>query len=361
MRTQLILSLAIAGAITAWMVTGDMIVSGTAEEAVRRPPAERTEAQAAPFRVRVKSIEAEERPRALTMRGRTRADALVTVAAETAGRVDERPVDRGTAVEVGDVLCRIDEGVRQAQLAQAKAEAEKAELDFAAASKLRGRGFESDTRVAATKAARDAAVAVVAAAEQELARTIVTAPIAGIVQDPLTDVGSVVAVGGLCATIVDADPIVVTGQVSEREIPLVSPGVEAEVRLLTGETVNGTVHYVSSTANTDTRTFTVEIRVPNSDRALRDGVTAEARIPLPPITAHRVSPGVLTLDDAGQLGVRTVDAENRVSFAPVKIVTQDTDGFWVSGLPETVKLITVGQDYVVDGQLVDPVAESEGA
>ncbi|WP_108659711.1 efflux RND transporter periplasmic adaptor subunit [Acuticoccus kandeliae] len=361
MRVQLILSLVMAAAITAWMLSGEMVVSGNAQEATRRPPAERSQAQSAPFRVRVQEITAEERPRTLTMRGRTRADSLVSVAAETAGRLDERPVDRGSVVEPGDVLCRLDRGVREAQVAQAKAEAAKAELDFDAASKLKGRGFESETRVAATRAARDAAVAAVAAAEQELERTIVKAPIAGIVQEPIADVGSMLAIGGLCATIVDADPIIVTGQVSERDIPMIEPGVSADIRLLTGENVTGTVGYISTTANADTRTFTVELSVPNADRKLRDGVTAEAHIPLDPVKAHRVSAGVLTLSDTGAVGVRTVDADNKVAFQPVKIVTQDSDGFWVTGLPDKVTIITVGQDYVAEGQTVDPVSESEGS
>lgn len=361
MSIKTVLAVVMTVAIVAWMATGTLVISGSAQEAETRPPAERASADRSAFRVRARTISAVERQRTLTMRGRTRADALVEVASETTGRIDERPVDRGTRVAVGDILCRLDEGVRAAQLDQAEAEAASAKLDFNAATKLQGRGFESETRVAATRAALDAAQATVATARQELARTIVRAPIAGVVQEPLANVGATLPVGGVCATIVDADPIIVTGQVSERNIRDIEHGAVADIDLVTGDSVSGTVGYVSRTADPDTRTFTVELTVPNEDNELRDGVTAEARIPLSAVNAHRLSPGVLTLSDAGQVGVRVVEDGDKAAFIPVTIAMQDTEGLWVTGLPETVTLITVGQDYVVDGQVVDPVMEDEGA
>jgi multidrug efflux system membrane fusion protein len=359
MLRRILLSLAFAAAIAAWMVTGKLVVSGSAEEAARRPPAERSEADAAPFRVRVREVRAEERQRTLTMRGKTRADALVAVAAETQGQIVERPVSRGAEVKPGDVLCRLDQGVREAQLAQAKAEAAKAQLDFDAASKLRGRGFESETRVASTKAALDAAQAMVATAEQELARTVVRAPIAGTVQEPLADVGTMLSIGSICATLVDLHPIYVTGQVAERNVTDIALGTRADVTLVTGESATGTVSYVSRTADQATRTFAVEVEVANDAGRLRDGVTAIAVIPIAPVKVVRLSPGVLTLDDAGRVGVRTVEAGNRVGFRPVTIAMQDSDGFWVTGLPDTVTVITVGQEYVAEGQVVEPVADEK--
>lgn len=355
MIARTVLALVLAAGIAAWMMSGTMVISGSAEEAATRPPAERSEADNALFQVRVERITARERKKVLTMRARTRADALVQVAAETAGRIEERPISRGTTVKAGDLLCQLDRGVRSAELARFEAEAAKALLEHDAATKLQGRGFESQTRVAATKAALDAAHALVAAAEQELDHTRVIAPIDGVVQEPIAEVGSVLQMGELCAMIVDADPIVVTGQVTERDIAKIEQGVETKVHLVTGETVTGHVSFISRTGNADTRTFTVEIQVPNADLSLRAGVTAEAEIPLDPIVAHRLSPGVLTLDDKGVVGVRTVSDDHIVEFKPVQIAGQDQDGFWVTGLPDVVTVIIVGQEYVSEGQKVDPV------
>jgi multidrug efflux system membrane fusion protein len=39
----------------------------------------------------------------------------------------------------------------------------------------------------------------------------------------------------------------------------------------------------------------------------------------------------------------------------VQILREDTNGLWITGLAPTARLIVVGQDFVIDGQLVRPV------
>ncbi|WP_018698205.1 efflux RND transporter periplasmic adaptor subunit [Amorphus coralli] len=353
----------ITASIAGWMSTGDVVVGGQANspDAVP-PPAQRTAAtEAEPFRVQVKTVSAESRQTDLKMRGRTEADARVPVRAETSGRVAERPVEAGNEVKAGDVLCQLDRGAREAQLLKAEAEAAKAKLEFEAATKLRERQFESATRVAATKASLDAATATVAEAQLELDRTTVKAPVSGTVEDPMTDQGAMLAVGDVCATIIDVDPITVTGQISERDIGKVSNGMKAHVSLVTGEEVDGEITFISRAADPATRTFTVEIQVPNPDGKLHDGVTALASIPLEPVRLHRLSPAVLTLADSGTVGVQTVSDKGTVAFEPVTIVDQGPEGVWVKGLPETITVIVVGQDYVVDGETVTPVEDQPEA
>lgn len=358
---SLVLALVMAAAVGVWMSTGTVVVGGQ-ESADNRtpPPAERLAASDSPFRVRVATIRAVERPQSLTMRGRTEAEARVEVKAETSARIAERPVGKGDEVARGDVLCRLDAGARKAQLLHAEALAAKAALEHDAATRLQGKGFESATRVAATRAALDAANAAVAEAELELERTVIAAPVAGTVEDPLAEIGDVLPVEGICATVIDSDPMIVTGQVSERDIARLEVGRTAEVRLVTGESAEGRIRHISRAADPDTRTFTVEIELANPDGALRDGVTATASIPLPPVRAHRLSPGVLTLADDGRLGVRAVDAAGTVMFLPVTLLGQDGEGVWVGGLPERATVITVGQEYVVEGQRVEPVHAETG-
>ncbi len=364
LNPSLVTAAALAACVAGWMATGTVVKGGEgATEDALPPPAERgARAEAKPFAVRVERVEPVERATTLEMRGRTAADARVSVRAETAGQIAARPVERGAEVAAGDVLCRLDPGVREAELAEAEALAAKAELEHEAATRLQGKGFESATRVATTRAERDAARARVAAARLELERTTISAPVPGIVDTPLAEVGDHLSVGETCATLVDIDPIVVTGQVSEREIAGIRPGASVPVTLVTGETVTGTIAFVSRTADPDTRTFTVEVDIPNPEGALREGVTATASIPRPAVTVHRLDPSQLTLADSGELGVRVVDGQDRVRFRPVDLVGQDREGVWVGGLDSPVTVITVGQDYVREGQRVTPVpAPSEHA
>ena len=109
-----------------------------------------------------------------------------------------------------------------------------------------------------------------------------------------------------------------------------------------------------------TRTFRVEIEVPNPDLTLRDGQTAEIVIASEGTSAHLLPQSALTLNDEGTLGVRTVIEENTVSFMPVTILRDTPNGIWLAGLPKEASVIVIGQEYVTDGVTVDPTYREIG-
>ena len=76
----------------------------------------------------------------------------------------------------------------------------------------------------------------------------------------------------------------------------ISVGDTAMADLVTGEKVQGTVRFVASRADTTTRTFRVEVELPNPDNKLRDGVSADIHIPVKKVKATHISPGILVLD-----------------------------------------------------------------
>lgn len=356
-RWSHITALLIIGAVGGWMITGRLVVGGMADSgAESEAPATRlARADSDPFRVRVQTFKAQDRNAVLEIRGRTEADARIAVRAETSGIVAERPVKEGDTVRRGDLLCRIDPAAREAKLAQAKALLEQATLDFEAARKLTAKGFSAETRLLSLKAAYDAARATVREAEVELSRTRILSPSDGIVETPLMERGEMLAAGNVCATVLNADPMLMTGQVSERDIGALSLGMMAQVTLVDGEETSGKIRFLSHSADAKTRTFRIEIEIDNADGRLRDGVTATARVSLPATKAHLVPPSVLVLADNGAVGVRTVDEANVVRFNPVTVLGETDRGLWVAGLPASIRVITVGQDYVKEGETVVPV------
>ena len=401
MKTSHFLAFAITVGIAGWMSTGTILVAGRALAPGERPergvidelfriaglgpapddsaagdtadrasldapapatgrPASPLAAQERPFPVRTRTFIAGLRRSALVVSGRTQADVRVSVRAETGGIVKQRPVREGARVEAGDLLCRIDRGARDARLARASAALSKAEFDLAAAERLSARGFAPESRLRAARAAVDAARAALAEARLDLSRTEIRAPVAGIVQKPLVEIGGMLTIGGVCASLVDIDPILMIAQISERDIGALETGMSATVTTVTGETRTGTIRYIAPSADPATRTFRVEIEIENADNTLREGVTAHAEIPLAPVRAHFLSPSILTLDDDGRIGLRGVDDRDRVVFWPVKVVASERTGVWVTGLPERVRLITVGQEYVKAGAIVEPVEETSG-
>src|SRR5690606_2027048 len=293
----------------------------------------------------------------IVARGHTEPLRRVEVRARTAGIVEEVTRREGDTVRRGDLICRLDMAARKARLAEQKANLASAQTDYEAASELARQQFAAESRKVAEKARLDAARAAVEQMELEIRYTSIEAPVDGTVEQRPAEPGSFPQVGDLCAVISVLDPMLVIAHVGERQIGAVREGMAGEAHLITGQAAQGTIRFVAPAADPATRTFRVELEVPNPDRTMRSGVTAELRIPLPSQPAHRLPQSVLVLGDDGEIGVRTVDDGNAVRFRPVEIKGQTADGVWVEGLPEEVTIITVGQEYVVEGQTVDPVLQ----
>lgn len=286
------------------------------------------------------------------LRGRTKAKASVSVVPQTQGNVQSVLVEKGQTVAEGDVLCKLDPGDREAAVAQAQAGLDQAQSAFDANAALRAKELASANSGLQLEAALKGAQAGLDNAVTELARTDVKATVAGVIQDPLASVGSMAGPQAPCATIVQLDPMLFVGQVPEARIAYAKVGLPATVKAVTGQSVEGKVSYIASTADEATRSFAVEIEIPNKDGKVLDGITAEAVVNVGTAPAHLLPQSVLTLDDNGVLGIRAVE-NSKVAFFAITILKDSRDGVWVTGLPPKVDVITLGQEFVQAGQTVN--------
>ncbi|MCV2881539.1 efflux RND transporter periplasmic adaptor subunit [Actibacterium sp. XHP0104] len=288
------------------------------------------------------------------VRGRTEAARQVSVMAETAGRVISEPLRKGARVDAGDMLCELDPGTREAALAEARARLAEAEINDNAAQRLRQEGYASESRAASAGAAIEAARAGVAAAEREIERLSIRAPFAGLLETDAAELGALLQPGSLCATVIQLDPIKLVGFLPETEVAKVEANARAGARLATGAEVTGNVTFIGRSADPATRTFRVEVEIPNADMSIRDGQTVEMVLASGDRSAHLVPQSALTLNDAGEIGVRIVGDGNQALFVPVTVLRDSIQGVWLAGLPETADIITIGQEYVSDGVPVQP-------
>ncbi len=297
---------------------------------------------------------------AVRVRGRTEAARQVDVRAETSGLVISDPLRRGAEVAAGDVLCELSPGTRQAMLAEAEARLAEAQINFRAADRLAQDGFASETRAAQARAALQSAEAAVDAAQTEIERLTLRAPFDGLLESDAAETGTLLQPGGHCATIIQLDPIKLVGFVPETEVSRISVGAMAGARLTTGQEITGRVTFLSRAADPATRTFRVDVTVPNPDGAIRDGQTVEILIAAQGVSAHLVPSSALTLDDDGRLGLRLVAEDDRARFVPVDLLRDTTEGVWVTGLPDEAAVIVVGHEYVTDGVAVQPTWREAG-
>jgi multidrug efflux system membrane fusion protein len=151
---------------------------------------------------------------------------------------------------------------------------------------------------------------------------------------------------------VDIDPFLIVADLAELEAAKVKTGQMISAKSVDGRHLKGFVRYISTEADPQSRTFHIEIEVANPGKERLLGITTEVTITIDEIMAHKMTPALLSLNDAGEIGVKIVNADNRVEFYPAQIAKSDNDGIWVSGLPQTIQLITVGQGFVRAGDQV---------
>ena len=311
------------------------------------------------FLVSARQMTAEDYIENIQVRGRTEALRTVDLKAEEAGRVIATPVEKGERVKRGATICQIAPNDREANLAQAKALAAEKQLQYDANLELAKEGFRSDTQVAAAKAELDSASAQVSRAQVALDNTRIRAPFTGLLNDRPVEVGDFLQVGSTCGVLLTEDPYLVVGEVSDRQVDRITQGHPATVELTNGQVIEGKVRYVSSAARVETRTFRVEVEIPNTDMHLKEGMTANIQIPTDSAKAHFMTPSLLTLKDDGSVGIRVVEG-NVVKFYQITIAGNEPSGLWVKGLPDEIALITKGQNFVTEGQEVEVAFEGEG-
>lgn len=349
------LSVAIVVVVALWLASGN-----SGDEAQSEAPANTSVAESATqHSVRVRSQSAELVSRTIAVNGKTAPARVVTLSAETDGRIETIGAARGANVERGGIIVRLDERDRQARLAQAEATVKQREVEYQGRLRLKSESYVSEAQLQEAVAMLETAKAELTRAKLDLGYMNIRAPFGGALQSRMVEIGDFVKSGDPIATFVDNRKIIVSANLSEFDARYVDVGDSAEARLATGETVNGRIRYVAPVADEATRTFGVELEIDNSDGSLRVGGTAELRIPAEEVLAQRVSPSLLTLDDAGNVGVKIVNDQGLVEFVVADIALSSNNGVWLAGLPENVTIITVGQGYVTSGALVHAVPEDD--
>ena len=356
MRASAVIAVVLSIAVAGWMVSGQLGGGkpdpATPEAALATPPNPI-------LQVRVKRMRARSHEVAVTVRGRSEASRRVDVRAETDGRIVEMGASRGDAVREGSVLARLSVEGRRAKIAEYKARLRQRRIHFEATEALAKKGLSSREALATAKADVDAAKAAVEQVEVEIARTRLRTPFDGVLLEGHAELGGYLKKGDRFGRIIDLDPILFVGSVSERSVARLRPGLPAVARSLGGDEIRGILRYIAPSADLATRTYRIEVEAANPGYRIREGVTAGIAIQVDTRMAHFVTPALLSLDDDGTIGLKTVDERSRVRFRPVDIIEDTPDGVWLGGLPREIRVITVGQDFVSAGQEVAPVALDE--
>ncbi len=302
--------------------------------------------------VQVSVLAPQMRAYAVVLRGRTQGARLVSVRSETSGVVSATPVREGSFVRKGQLLCKLNVDARQATLDQARANLRSKELMQRASADLAKKGYRSPTQTLSDQANMDQASAAVRTAEVALDQTNIRAPFSGVFNERDVEVGAYLSPGGACGVVIELDPLKIEGDAPESEIAKIHVGAPAHATLASGERLDGVIWYVAKDADPQTRTYPVVMVAHNAGSVVRSGLSAQISVSAGQGPAHIAPSSALVLDSAGRQGVRYVRDDNVVGFAPVTVIDETPSGVWVTGLQGPVRVITVGQSYVSEGQRV---------
>ncbi len=352
MKASRVTAVGLVIAATLWIASGHLLPRESAEgQAAIRPSETKQQPR---FPVSVAAAHVSQHSPTLVLSGRTEADHKVNITARTGGVLTQLFVQRGQHVKKGEVVAVLSDEAREAQVAQAQAlfDQRKAELD--AKRLLIEKGTLPKLDLVNLEAQYKAAEAALASAKAERDRGIVRAPWDGVITDVPAEVGGAAfsMAGKEIATVVALDPMLAVAEVSERKLAGIKVGEQAQVRLITGQTVPGRVRYVAKSASPATRTYRVEVEMANADGKIPDGITSEVMLTLAPVAAAQVPRSALTIASNGEIGLRLVNEKDKVTFAPVHILDDSQDTMWVAGLNDGARVIVRGQDFVREGQLV---------
>ena len=340
----------------AWVATGEFSAVGSQEAKAAEPGTVDVDASApvvAPLRTVAAVVPVfAEHAREIRIAGATSADKNAVLAARSDGIVEMLGVVQGDDIAADTLVLKLVGADVAASVATAQVALAQAMQQLDVGEKLYARGGLAELELTTRRSAKSAADAALQQAQSAEDRLLLKAPFAGTVDSVTVELGEWVQTGTPIATVLALDPIVVKAEVSERDVAFVSIGGKARVRLVSGAEMEGTIRHVAKQASVGTRTFVVEVALPNPDHRIGSGMTAEVRLFATPVPAVTVPRSVITISETGLIGLRVVGSDNLAQFAPVTLLDDTPAGMIVTGVPSGVRVIVAGQDLVRDGEPV---------
>lgn len=308
--------------------------------------------------VKSKVIKSEIISQKVVLNGQTKAKRQVKIKSQATGQIQQVYFDKGDTVKAGQLLAKIETTDLPSKLSSAKAFEEQKRLEYIAAQELKTTGFQNATQLATAKSGYEQAKSQTISLQFQLEHTEIRAPFNGIINDRLIEAGSFIRSSDPVFEIVDFSSVIIEAQISEMDVAKVNIGETANVELLDGEQSDAVVSFINQDANPQTRTYKIELEIANPDIKVFAGASVTVSLSVSEEPAHFISPALLQLDDKGKLGIKALDGQ-RVVFYNVALIESTPSGIWITGLPETIEIITVGQGYVENGQNVSAVRESD--
>jgi len=297
----------------------------------------------------------------LELQGNVTTKNLLTIYPEFSGVLTNVYVTEGQKVQKGQVLAKIDDGGLSQQLAQLKIQEELAKTTFERQQRLWDQKIGSEMQYLQAKSNYEAQNQAIAQLEQQVAKTLVTAPFSGTIDDVFTEQGSVVMPGqSQLMRIVNLSNMYIETDVPEKYVSNITRGKKVEVEFpVLGKKIDSKVRQVGDFINPSNRTFKVEVSIPNKEKSIKPNLTAKLRInDYSNESALLIPQGIISENASGEQYIYVVKdkiKDGEATAEKIIIETGLTQGDYIEvikGLEAGSEIIQEGARSVNDGQQV---------
>ena len=309
------------------------------------------------FNVQVRNSTAELYNRKIKLAGQINAIKRTDMSTKIGATVKSVPIRAGQFVKKGTPIVVFKPSIYPAELENAKAVLSKREIQLNSIKRLYAKKSRSKTQLNDAQAQYNTALSNYISAKEKVDSITIRAPYDGIINTVKVEIGEESRKGDVVASIGDTSILKTIIHISENQIDDIQTGQTVKLTLRNNKTLMGKVISIGNRSNVKTRTFPVEVHAQNTVNA-KDGLSVTAEVNLGKIKIHAIPASILSLNPDGVLGVRIVEGDI-VRFKPVTIEQEKSAKILISGLPDTVQLITVGQEYVKDSDKVIVTVEKQ--
>ena len=313
-------------------------------------PASDSRRQAAPL-VKLESVRRETVSNVLRFTGDVVAIQQASIFSKVSGNLERCYADMGMAVRQHQLLALIATTELHQQYQQAAATYENAQLSYQRTKDLFEQNLVSHQDLDNAEAAKKVSGAAFETAKPRLQYAWITAPFAGTVTRRFLDPGALVTPSSSTLfSLMDLDQMKIIVNVLEKDIPQVTIGKSAVVTVdaFQGKTFSGTVRRLSEAVDPATRTMAIEIDLDNKDHVLKPGMFANVMLIVNERTNAITIPTEAVLKDDEGFFVFTVARDSARQIRIRRGVEQGDRTEIVSGLGDSLQVISVGQQFVKD-------------
>lgn len=296
----------------------------------------------------------------IELQGNVTTKNMLVLYPEYAGILSNVYVKEGQKVTKGQILAKIDDGGLSQQLAQLQIQADLSKTTFERQERLWKQKIGSEMQYLQAKSGYEAQAKAVSQMQQQLEKTTVKAPFSGIIDDVISEQGSMVSPGGSqLMRIVNLDEMYIETDVPERHIITISKDKTAEVEFpILNKTIKTKVRETGNYINPANRTFKVEISLPNDDKDIKPNLTAKLKInDYTNNKALLIPQSIISENAEGEQYIYIIkDKKGQTGVAQKVIIeTGKTQGDVIEvtkGIENGVEIIQEGARSIQDGQEV---------